>query len=154
MRRPALLAFGFLALAASLPAEIRECLPMAAACEHGQALAVARAVGCARPERAGLPKVGSHCARSSAPGRCRRPGSIPLDPDPTRCRLHPTPPGVLHLPATVATPAAIVGELVAPFVEPALAQDTRCGWREAPALRPRASPCSAPFSPRPPPIQA
>jgi hypothetical protein len=45
MRRPAVLAFTVFAIAASLPAEVRECLPMTAACAHR---ASARGSSCSR----------------------------------------------------------------------------------------------------------
>lgn len=137
MRRSAVLAFSLFAIAASLPAEVRDCLPMAASCGHRAAAAGA---SCSRMER------------SSCPGQ--RPAGCPKT-RPTRdagsCRLHPTPPILRQaLTTAIAAPATLSKpESVVPSAAPqAVSQD----GREAPALRPRASPATAPRSPRPPPF--
>ena len=136
MRRPAVLAFTLFALAASLPAEVRECLPMAAGCGHR---AATRGSSCARLVEAADRQA---CAR-------KRPVDCPKT-RPTRdtdnCRLHPTPPIALGSPTAIPAPPAAV--LLETPVRPEVLDPSRAGWREAPALRPRASPASAPRSPR------
>lgn len=141
MRRPAVLAFGLFALAACLPAEVRECLPMSAACEHRARLAGA---SCARVAAATPACARGRQTASSCP-KTRRP------PEPESCQLHPTPEAtptreLLQL----AAPA--VAEPPVPAVEPVAADTTRDGWLEAPEPRPRASPLGVPLSPRPPPL--
>ena len=137
MRRPALLAFGLFALAASLPAEVRECLPMSAACEHR-----ARAAGVSCP-RSARPAC-SRKAVPACPETRRTPASDP-------CRLHPTPDAA---PARdrLSVAAPVVAEPLLPILEVAVADSTREGWIEAPEPRPRASPLAIPLSPRPPPL--
>ena len=146
MRRPAVLAYVLFAIAASLPAEIRECLPMAKACARFAA----------GPSRCDL----TQAKRSSCPlaGRLAKSPCSPVRrvPLPADCRLHPTPDGTrtrepLPLPAPVLTRSAEVPEPALEIPRPALAGD---GWLEPPAVRPRAAPRAAPFSPRPPPLAA
>jgi hypothetical protein len=141
MRRPALLAFGFFALAASLPAEVRECLPMAAACIRAAGATTAH---CARS--AATPA----CARKATRGPvdCPRTGSTPL---PENCRLHPTPDAApTREPLQLGAP--LVAELPLRIVVPVAPDSTRDGWLEAPEPRPRASPLAEPLAARPPPL--
>ena len=114
MRRPAVLAFSLFAIAASLPAEVRECLPRMAGCE----------------QHAG--RAGSSCQRSERAAGCRRsrPATCPKTQpahDSGNCRLHPThrssasllrrrsrhrsprPCSSLSTPSTPPRPAALAG---------------------------------------------
>jgi hypothetical protein len=138
MRRPAVLAFSLFAIAASLPAEVRDCLPMRASCGHHAAAAV---LGCSRMER-----------RSSCPSQ--RPAGCPKTRptrDASNCRLHPTPP-ILRQAPTTEIAAPLTPARLDSLVGAAAPRLARPDWREAPALRPRASPAAAPRSPRPPPF--
>jgi len=138
MRRPAVLAFSLFCIAASLPAEVRDCLPLASACGHHAAAA------------------GSSCSRMEGRSSCpsQRPAGCPKT-RPTRdagnCRLHPTPP-ILRQALTTAVAAPVTLSRLESLVPPDAPRAVRQDWREAPALRPRASPAAAPRSPRPPPI--
>jgi len=138
MRRSAVLAFSLFAIAASLPAEVRECLPRAAGCDRHAASA------------------GPSCSRRARPGSCARsltascPKTRPTH-DSSNCRLHPTPP-VLRQPAAAAIAAPVVAAVVLPLASCDAPQPSRRGERETPALRPRASPAALPRSPRPPPF--
>jgi hypothetical protein len=146
MRRPAVLAFTLFAIAASLPAEVRECLPMTVACGH-------------RAEKAG---AGASCSRATGAGRagaCNRQRAVECPKtrptrDATNCRLHPTPPIVRQPPTSLplAPPAPALLSPLLPIVLTDSPEASRRGWREPPPLRPRASPASAPRSPRPPPF--
>jgi hypothetical protein len=141
MRRPALLAFGLFALAASLPAEVRECLPMSAACERPDRTTNAH---CQR--RTGKPA----CARQArqASTDCSRTGRAPL---PENCRLHPTPDATQgRQPSQVGAP--LVAELPFRIVTPLPPDTTRDGWLETLEPLPRASPLFEPLAPRPPPL--
>ena len=143
MRRPAVLAYTLFAMAASLPAEVRECLPIPAACAHR---AATPGSSCARAVAVASPRASLACRRER-PGSCSK-------TRPTRnsdnCRLHPTPPVALGSPTALpAPPAAVLVEIP---VRAQTLDPSRADWREAPALRPRASPASTPRSPRPPPF--
>ena len=149
MRRPALLAFGLFTLAASLPAEVRECLPMQSAC--------ARRPACERPAAA-CDGARTSCARPAAKVR-----SCPMSeraastrtgclPDLGNCRLHPAPPGT-------ATPQALSLDAPAPALLPVdpiadldEARASHAGWTEPQVPKPRAAPRASPLSPRPPPL--
>jgi hypothetical protein len=145
MRRFGTLGFVLFALAASLPAEIRECLPRAKDCPR----VVAASPRCA------LAAKSPHCSRVA------RPAKVPCtpqsgSPSPLDCRLHPTPDGTttrepLPLPAPVLVRAA---DAALPQIEAPLPDPSRAGWIEPPHVRPRAAPRAAPFSPRPPPLAA
>lgn len=138
MRPPAVLAFSLFAIAASLPAEVRECLPMSASCSHRVA---SQGAGCSRAA------MQDSCARHRA-ATC--PKAAPAS-ETKPCGLHPTPPISLRpVPAALAAPVAIA--LVEPIAEPDASRASRAGWLEARALQPRASPRSTPTSPRPPPF--
>lgn len=143
MRRPALLAFGLFAFAASLPAEVRECLPMAAACEHR-----ARAAGSACA-RAAVPRPA--CARAAQEtASCPR---TKRSPAPESCRLHPTPEAApTREPLRAGAPQ--VAEPSVPRAEATVVDATRDGWIETARPRPRAAPLAAPLAPRPPPFAA
>jgi len=140
MRRSAVLALSLFAIAASLPAEVRECLPMAPTCGHH---AAAAASSCARRERS------DHCP-SQRPARC--PKTRPTR-DAGSCRLHPTPPILRQAPTQAVAAPAMLSRLEV-LVTPNAPRPVRHDWREAPVLRPRASPAAAPRSPRPPPATA
>jgi hypothetical protein len=142
MRRSAVLAFGLFALAASLPAEVRECLPRFAACEHGTRAAGASCSRSARP--AGLE---SSCSRRAAAGcpESRR------TPAPDSCRLHPTPDAAPSR-DRLSVPAPDVAEPFEPILEIAVADASRDGWVETPVPRPRGPARDAPHAPRPPPL--
>jgi len=145
MRRPAVLAFGLFALAACLPAEVRECLPMSTACEHRARVA---GISCprgtpgeARPACSLARKASVDCPRAQRP------------PEAENCRLHPTPDATpTRDPIQVAAPT--VADLPVPPVELVEVDATRDGWLEAQESRPRASPLAAPLAPRPPPVAA
>ena len=146
MRRAATLAYVIFALAASLPAEIRECLPMAKAC--ARLAPPAKSCSLASSGR-------SACPLAAARSKC---GASPVRraPLPADCRLHPTPDGTTpREPAPLPAPLlAWTADLRVPALEIPPPDPTREGWIEPPAVRPRAAPRAAPFSPRPPPIAA